>query len=268
MSKHQDHKNSTSAANKQSSRRRFLKTAGLTASAVAVPYFWTSPRAYGRSVNDRLQLGAIGTSIYTNRYTGDGDHPGRGAVVGHQAAKFGEMIAVADVNRKNAEFFAKNYKDKCQIYNDYQELLARDDVDAVTIGTPDHWHAKIAIDAMRAGKHVYCEKPLSLTIREGQQVCKVATETGKIFQVGTQQRSEFKQVFLKAVAIAQSGMLGDKLDCLISVAQGKKAGRSRTNPHRTTWIGIAGWARPPRCRIARDAAIMIFAGGWNTVAVR
>jgi predicted dehydrogenase len=53
----------------------------------------------------------------------------------------------------------------------------------VTIGTPDHWHAKIAIDAMRAGKHVYCEKPLSLTIREGQQVCKVADETGKVFRV-------------------------------------------------------------------------------------
>ena len=63
-------------------------------------------------------------------------------------------------------------------------------------------------------------------------------------------------------------MLGDKLDCLISVAQGKKVGLSKTNPHRITWIGIAGWARPPRCRIARNAANVIFAGGWNTVAVR
>ena len=91
-------------------------------------------------------------------------------LIGHQAAQLGDMVAVADVNRRNAEFFAERYNGNCEIYGDYQDLIARDDIDAVTIGTPDHWHAKIAIDAMRAGKHVYCEKPLSLTIREGQQV--------------------------------------------------------------------------------------------------
>jgi myo-inositol 2-dehydrogenase/D-chiro-inositol 1-dehydrogenase len=154
------------------------------------------------------------------------------------------MVAVADVNRRNAEFFAKRYNGNCQIYGDYQDLISRDDIDAVTIGTPDHWHAKIAIDAMRAGKHVYCEKPLSLTIREGQQVGKVATETGKVFQVGTQQRSEYDQVFLKAVAIAQSGMLGDKLDCLISVGPGEKGGpfENTTPPEYLDWDRWLGQA--------------------------
>ncbi len=194
------------------------------------PYIWTSNITKAQSANDKLNVGAIGTSIYTNRYTGDGDHPGRGAVVGHQAGAIGNMVAVADVNRKNGEFFASRYNGNCEIYNDYEDLLAREDIDAVTIGTPDHWHAKIAIDAMRAGKHVYCEKPLSLTVREGQQVCKVATETGKTFQVGTQQRSEFDQVFLNAVAIAQSGLLGDKLDCLISVGQGESGGPFKNMP--------------------------------------
>lgn len=207
--------------NQRVNRRCFL---GTTAAAISAPYVWLPSRGHGQAASDRLNVAAIGTSIYTNRYTGDGDHPGRGGVVGHQAGKLGDMLAVADVNRRNAEFFAKEYNGNCQIYKDYEEVLAREDIDAVTIGTPDHWHAKIAIDAMRAGKHVYCEKPLSLTIREGQQVGQVARETGKVFQVGTQQRSEFQQVFLKAVAIAQSGMLGDKLDCLISVGKGEAGG--------------------------------------------
>ena len=210
-------------------RRNFIKSTAAATAVIAVPMILPA-RLLGSVANDRVRVGSIGTSIYSNRYTGDGDHPGRGAVVGHQAGKLGDMVAVADVNRRNAEFFAKRYKDNCRVYNDYQALLARDDIDAVTIGTPDHWHAKIAIDAMRAGKHVYCEKPLSLTIREGQQVCKVADETGKVFQVGTQQRSEFKQIFLKAVAIAQSGALGDQLDCLISVGTGEKGGPFENKP--------------------------------------
>ncbi len=218
----------TNTSANSASRRQLLKTAATAAaSIVAAPYFVPASALGGSrfgSANDRIQVGAIGTSIYVNRYTGGGNHPGRGALVGHLAGELGNMVAVADVNRHNAEFFAERYKGNCTIDNDYVELIARDDIDAVTIGTPDHWHAKIAIDALRAGKHVYCEKPLSLTIREGQQICKVAKETGKVFQVGTQQRSEFEQVFLKAVAIAQSGMLGEKLHCLIGIGKGEKGG--------------------------------------------
>jgi predicted dehydrogenase len=204
--------------------------AGVAASTiVAVPYF-VPARVLAASPNDQIRVGAIGTSIYVDRYTGGGNHPGRGALVGHLAGELGNMVAVADVNRRNADAFAERYKGNCKIYNDYQELIARNDIDAVTIGTPDHWHAKIAVDAMRAGKHVYCEKPLSLTIREGQQICTVAKETGKVFQVGTQQRSEFSQVFIKAVAIAQSGMLGDKLDCLVSIGKGETGGPFENKP--------------------------------------
>ncbi|MEM6688851.1 MAG: Gfo/Idh/MocA family oxidoreductase [Planctomycetota bacterium] len=204
----------------KTNRRQFVAT---SASLAAVPYFFSNSTSAAEA-KDRPNIASIGTSIYTNRYTGDGNHPGRGAVVGHQAAQFGNMVAVADVNRKNAEFFAERYNGNCQIYKDYEEVLARDDIDAVTIGTPDHWHAKIAIDALRAGKHVYCEKPLTLTIEEGRQICKVASETDRVFQVGTQQRSEYQQIFLKAIAIAQSGMLGDKLHCLISVGTAEKGG--------------------------------------------
>ena len=209
------------------SRRSFV---AATAAGAATPYFFSASRAHAESANDKINVASIGTSIYTDRYTGDGDHPGRGAVVGHQAGELGNMVAVADVNDKAAAFFAERYDGNCETYKNYEDVLARDDVDAVTIGTPDHWHAKIAIDALRAGKHVYCEKPLTLTIREGQQIIKVAEETGKTFQVGTQQRSEFEQIFLKAIAIARSGMLGDKLHALISVGPGEAGGPFDNKP--------------------------------------
>ena len=210
---------------RQPSRRDFLKgIAVASGTAIAVPYFTSSSFAEEESANDKLGVGSIGTSIYVNRYTGEGEHAGRGAVVGHQAGQIGNMIAVADVNLRNARFFAKEYDGKCEVYQDYRTLLERKDIDVVTIGTPDHWHSKIAIDALRAGKHVYCEKPLTLTVDEGKKVCKVAKETGLVFQVGTQQRSEFDEYFLKAVVLARSGRLGKNLHALSSVGQGQSGG--------------------------------------------
>ena len=78
---------------------------------------------------------------------------------------------------------------KAKGYQDYRYILDNKDIDFVTIGTTDHWHTRIAIQAMQAGKDVYCEKPLTLTIEEGKQICKVTKETGRVFQVGTQQRT-------------------------------------------------------------------------------
>lgn len=103
-------------------------------------------------------------------------------------------------------------------------MLDRPDIDVVTIGTPDHWHAKIVIDALRAGKDVQCQKPLTLTIDEGKQICKVVKESGKILHVGTQQRSEYQAMFLKAIALAQSGRLGDKLTATCSIGGGPDEG--------------------------------------------
>ncbi|MFN9294751.1 MAG: Gfo/Idh/MocA family oxidoreductase, partial [Planctomyces sp.] len=77
------------------------------------------------------------------------------------------------------------------------------------IVTPDHWHSKIAIEALRAGKDVYCEKPLTLTIDEGKQIRKVLEETKRVFQVGTQQRSEMALRFLHAVAMVREGRIGE-----------------------------------------------------------
>ena len=97
----------------------------------------------------------------------------------------------------------KSQGKKPDAYKDYRRILDRKDIDAVMIATPDHWHTKIAVEAMYAGKDVYCEKPLTLTIAEGKLIEKVVKETGRVFQVGTMQRTESDQRFLQAIALVK-----------------------------------------------------------------
>ena len=88
-------------------------------------------------------------------------------------------------------------------YNDYQEMLQRKDLDAVIVATPDHWHAKASIDAMAAGMHVYCEKPLSHTILEGRAMVNATKKYNKVLQTGSQQRSS--EHFRKACELVRNG---------------------------------------------------------------
>ena len=192
-------------------RREFLKkSACLAAVGTAAPYIWTSAARAADTKPEKLNIGAIGVG-------------GRGTDIGQQAAHLGNMIACADVHLGNANNFAgiieRDFHGKCQVFQDYRKLLDDPSIAAVTIGTPDHWHVKVAIDAMKAGKHVYCEKPLTLTLAEGNLICEAVKKYGKTFQVGTQQRSEFNLMFLKAVAIARSGRLGEKLHATSSVGE-------------------------------------------------
>lgn len=106
---------------------------------------------------------------------------------------------------------------KCDMYEDYKELLARKDIDAVVIVTPDHQHAIMAIDACKAGKDIYLEKPLTLTIFEGQQLCKAVRKYGRILQVGSQQRSS--EEFLHAANLCREGKLGKIQRILINVGR-------------------------------------------------
>ena len=129
-------------------------------------------------------------------------------------------------------------------------MLDRKDVQAVTIGTPDHWHVKVAIDALAAGKDVYCEKPLTLTIDESRMICKAVKASGRVFQVGTQQRSEFGNAFLEAVAIARSGRLGKKLKAKASVGTATTGGPFKTEepPKELDWDFWLGQApKVPFC---------------------
>ena len=200
-------------------RRNFIKAAAVT--TAGAPYFWSSSYAKAEDSNSKLNVAAIGVG-------------GRGTGIGVQASSLGNMVACADVHAGNANRFAsrvaKEHGARCEVYDDYRKILERDDVDAITCGTPDHWHTRIAIDAMRAGKDVYCEKPLTLTIGESKIISQVTQETGRIFQVGTQQRSEFNGRFLKAIAIARSGRLGKKLHAISSVGKATAGGPFKAEP--------------------------------------
>ena len=197
-------------------RRDFLKTsAGLGALGLAAPYLWTSGQARAQSANDGFGVLAIGVR-------------GRGGGVGLSAGSFGRLVAVCDIDTSSSEKFVeklqKQQETQPEVYKDYRKALEQKDVDLVTIGTPDHWHTAILIAAMRAGKDVYCEKPMTLTIDEGKKICQTAKETGRVVQVGTQQRSEYNRMFLKAVAIARSGRLGKTLTATCSIGASPTGG--------------------------------------------
>lgn len=188
-------------------RRQFLTTSAI---AAAGPMILSTPSRGFAAPSERIRLGFIGIGIqsrgHLRRFVGTNDT---------------QVIAVCDVvterredsKRIVEEGYAKqkdmaSYKG-CAAYVDFRELLARDDIDAVVIGTPDHWHAIPAVMACRAGKDVYCEKPLSLTISEGRAMVAAARKHDRVFQTGSQQRSEFGGLFRRAVEIIRNGHLGE-----------------------------------------------------------
>jgi predicted dehydrogenase len=131
------------------------------------------------------------------------------------------VTAVCDVNREGPGYWNDTVRGReparrrvnefygnsdCKAYSDYRELLAQPDLDAVYIASPDHWHALHAIDAMKAGKHILCQKPLTTTISEGRQVVNAANKHAGVWQTGSQQRSDW--AFLRARDLLQSGRIG------------------------------------------------------------
>ena len=180
-----------------SNRRDFLRSAAaLTAAGAVVPYWLSGENAIAaetKSKNDRPQIGLIGVG-------------GQGTYIAQQAARFGDVVAICDVDLRQAEQAKAKFGGKATVYQDYRKLLEHKGVDVVTNGTPDHWHTAITVAACNAGKDVYAEKPMTLTIDEGKQVCKVVEETKRIVQIGTMQRS-FKE-FQTAVELVRNGRIG------------------------------------------------------------
>ena len=194
----------------RSTRRDFLKMQG--AGAISLAMFSTfAPRwqSYAAdSPNERFKLAFIGCG-------------GMGRLDAWELANFGDFVALCDVDRGRAESFQHDGRiakkpNETQVVQDYRRILERDDIDVVGIATPDHWHVKIAVEALLAGKHVFCQKPLTLTIAENQLIRKAVEKTGKTFLVGTQQRYAVDQ-FMKATALVRKGLLGQIKRVVVSL---------------------------------------------------
>ena len=183
------------------SRRSFLKS---TLAAGVAPLFLPS-RVWSAETkpNDKISIGMIGMGKMNTGHLGD-----------WLRKKDTQVVAVCDVDttrRENAkktadEHYAKNGGGKVDAYKDFRELIARKDIDAVCIATPDHWHAYIGIEALKSGKDVYGEKPLSNTIHEAWELVKTVRDTKRVFQTGSQQRSSSE--FRVACELARNGVIG------------------------------------------------------------
>lgn len=185
-------------------RRHFLRTsAAIAAGIFCAPHRATSAPTLK---NDRLRVGAIGL-----RY--------QGSVIAEKILPYGDLVALCDVDREILGKTNEKFGGNAELYENYQDLLARNRLDVVTIGTPDHWHAKMLIDACRAGMDVYCEKPLTLTIDEGKHIRRAVRETQRVVQVGTWQRSDSR--FRLACEMVRSGRIGALKK--VSVVLGKNA---------------------------------------------
>src|SRR5579872_4664153 len=172
------------------SRRHFLAAA---ASSAVAPLLAQPPAR--RSANDRVQIALVGAGGM-----GSGD-------VHSSLANGSKLVAVADVYQGRLNRAKEVWGNDVFVTRDYREVLQRNDVDAVIVGTPDHWHRQVSIDAMNAGKDVYCEKPMVQHVDDGKPVIETAQKTGRIIQIGSQRVSSI--VYKRAQDLFRSGAIGE-----------------------------------------------------------
>lgn len=198
-------------------RRRFVQAA---AAAAGLPLWYyhesrssaATPRPL--SANDRPGIGLIGCG-----------GQGRGDCNG--ARRFGNVIAVADVDRKQAEQAQAQFKAE-HVYGDFRRLLEREDIHVIITGTPDHWHTLVNVAAARAGKDIYTEKPLTLTIEEGRTLVREVRQRRRVLQVGSQQRSDRR--FRLACELVRNGRIGRLEHIIVGLPTGPREGPFTKQP--------------------------------------
>ncbi|MCF7975616.1 MAG: Gfo/Idh/MocA family oxidoreductase [Phycisphaerae bacterium] len=198
------------------SRRRFLASTGILAATSSLPSWFVRECAAQEGpapVQEDLRLGLIGCG-------------GQGTGDARNASRFGKVVAVCDVDASHVANARKTFPGAAG-YSDFRKLLERKDVDAVICGTVDHWHTLVAMAAMKAGKDIYCEKPMTLTIDEGKHLVKVQQETQRILQVGTQQRSE--RYFRLAVDLVRNKRIGTLKQVDVWLPAGMRQGPFQTS---------------------------------------
>jgi predicted dehydrogenase len=195
------------SASRSMSRRHFVK--GVAAAAVAGPLILRARSQARAEANDRINLGVIGVGTM-GRYHVD-------RFLKYPDVQIVAVCDVVDARREHGKKTVEDYYAKqagspgysgCATFNDFRELLSRDGLDAVLIATPDHWHTIPAVLAARAGKDIYCEKPLTLTIGEGRRLVNEVRTHKVILQTGSQQRTEFGGLFRTAAELIRNGHIG------------------------------------------------------------
>jgi predicted dehydrogenase len=253
-----------SSLTKTASRRQFLKAAGAL---FAAPYFVpaTALGHGGRPApSERLTMGFIGVG-----------NMGGGHLPNFLANKGVQVVAICDIYRAKRDAAQKKTEEHyaaerasgtfkgCETYNEFENLLARPDIDIVLIAVPDHWHALIATAACQAGKDVYCEKPLTLTIREAEALVKTVRRTGRVFQTGSQQRSDY--YFRYACELVRNKRNGDLKTVAVNIGL---PSNERYLPEQPIpdgldwerWLGPAPWQPYNETRYSGD-----YGGGWRFI---
>jgi predicted dehydrogenase len=184
----------------RTTRREFLAKSAVAASAIALPYYVPS-RAFG--ANERIVTGHIGVGNQ-GRTNLKAFLDNAGAVCEVDKTRLAEAVKTVEGTGR-----------KCEAFSDYRRMLDRKDIDAVVITTPDHWHALQTIHACQAGKDVYCEKPLTLTIAEGRKMVEAARANKRIVQTGSQQRSS--ENFRRACELVRGGRIGEVEQVLVGI---------------------------------------------------
>jgi len=225
--------------NKAIDRRRFLRrAAGTAAGAMSFPYIVSSSAlggAGGIAVSERITVGCVGVGPQ-----------GTGVMGNFLRQKNARVVAVCDVKdpvlKAAQELVNGHYQGTgCAAYKDFRELMARDDIDVVLAATPDHWHVLIALAAVRSGKDVYLEKPMGLSLAQDQALRTAVHRHGRVFQFGTQQRSE--RNFRFACELALSGRLG-KLHTINVWSPGSSQGGDPKPVPVPEWIDYDRWLGP------------------------
>jgi predicted dehydrogenase len=196
-------------------RRNFIGKAAAGAAAITIIPRHVMGGTGFVAANDRINVGFIGTGKQVGTLLN-----------GIGKCKETAVVAACDVFKSKLDSFVKaankNNSDKginvkVEPYHYYRELLARKDVDAVVIVTPDHWHAQMAVDAAKAGKDIYCEKPLALSVAEGRAMVDATQKYNRVFQTGNMQRSW--RDFRHAVELVRNGYIGDIKEINVSVGE-------------------------------------------------
>jgi len=209
-------------------RRRFLRgTAGAVGAAFAAPYL-VPTAAFG--ANEKIITGHIG-------------------VGGQGRSNIGKFrtnaAAVCEVDKQHAAKAAQSViksNGKCDVYGDFRKLLERKDIDAVVVSTPDHWHALTVVRACEAGKHAYCEKPLTLTIAEGRAMVEAARKNNCIVQTGSQQRSSGN--FRTACELVRSGRIGKLQEVEVGIPGCNHPGKLGPDSDPPEWLDYDFWLGP------------------------